>query len=263
MIRKPFFVRPLALYAIASGNEADGYPASNLALHKSIGTTWKSEGNTNLWARGQFDSARPVDFCAVIAANALPGTKLRLRLGTSQAQVDGTAPFDSGALDFISPAIVREDGLYHSHLELASAVTASWWRIDITGHTGDFEAAMLVLGQRIETSRFYNNDFEYGFEDLGEGKFTRFGVFDETPGVVLRTLDMTLAWVSEAEFFERFDPMLHAIGTRQPIYLCFDPAATTMRQRKTYMGMLKKPGFARGRPKPGVFTQDYSLLSMI
>ena len=76
-IRKPFFVVPLDLGAFVSGNAATGFPVYNLNRHDAIGLTWKSAGAANVWTRGDFGAARAVDFCSVIAANALPGTLVR------------------------------------------------------------------------------------------------------------------------------------------------------------------------------------------
>lgn len=263
MARKPIFVLPLDLGTIAAGNILAGYPATNLNRHKAIGLTWQTDGNANVWVRGQFATAQAIDFCAVIAANALPGTMIRLRLGSTQAQVDGTAAYDSGAVAFINPSITREDGLYHSHLELPSVQSALWWRIDITGHTGNFQAADIVMGQKVEPSRFYNYDFEYGISDLGNMDFGRFGVPDEEPGKILRTIDFTLGWQTEAEWEERFRPMLEKIGVRGFVYLCFDPTAHAYRQNKTFMGVLAKPSYAKGSRKPATFSQDFSIKSVI
>jgi len=262
-IRKPIFILPLDLGTMATGNAASGFPVTNINRHKAIGLTWKSSGASNVWARGQFAASRAIDFCSMVAANALAGTKIRLRLGTSQAQVDGTAPYDSGALDFISPSITREDGLYHSHLEIGTVQNATWWRIDITGHTGDFQAADLVLGRKIEPSRFYNYDFEYGVEDMGGMEITRFGVMNEEPGVILRTLSFTMAWQTEAEYQASFRPMAESLGKRGVVFVCFDPEANTYRQAKTYMGVLRKPLFARGVRKPGTYQQDFDIISFI
>ena len=262
-IRKPLFVIPLDLGSIATGNETAGYPASNLNRHKAIGLTWKSTGNSNVWARGDFGSDKPVNFMALVAANALAGTQVRLRLGTSQAEVDGAAPYDSAAQTFISPSITREDGLYHSHLEIGSVQTYRWWRIDITGHTGDFQAADLVLGQSFSPSRYYNFDYERGIEDMGDLNISRWGVFDEDPGVIFRTIGFTLGWQTEAEFEDLFRPMLEKLGKRGVLYLVFDPEATAYRQSKTYMGVMRKPPVARGIRKAATYTQDYEMLSMI
>lgn len=427
-IRKPLFIKPLDLGTIATGNETAGYPASHLNRHKAIGLTWKSTGNSNVWARGQMTSAGTIDFAAIVSANALAGTKYRLRLGASQAAVDGgsvdisnaanttvtskeygwwtvrktggvngtydaaavsatsfagdfvltikpaqltgtahigmnadpntnnsnsgidygfviatttatannngasgssttisaatylflvrsgttltlrygtsedyTAAttlqtysavsttlyfdcsiqtannaydvrllnpaaipvYDSGVQTFISPSITREDGLYHSHLEMGAQVSAAWWRIDITGHTGDFQAAALVLGRKIEPSHFYNYDHEYGAEDLGSGDFNRWGVFDEEPGIILRTVDFTLAWQSEAEYEASFRPLIETTGKRGFVYIAFDPEPSTYRQARTYMGVFGKVPFARGVRKGRTFTQDYQIRSII
>lgn len=262
-IRKPFFVKPLNLGTFVCGNAVTGHPVYHLGRHKAIGLTWKSEGNTDLWIRGDFGSAQSIDFFAMVAANATNGTLIRLRLGMSQAEVDGTAPYDSGATWFITPAITRDDGLYHSHLELPSVQSARWWRIDITGHTGDFEASMAVMGQRIEPSHFYNYDFEYGIEDLGGLDINRWGVLDENPGLIFRSIDFTLAWQSEAEWEGSFRPLFESIGKREVVYLAFDPEPTTYRQARTYMGVMRKPPFAKGTRKNRTFAQDVQLLSMI
>lgn len=262
-VRKPIFIVPLDLGTMATGNAAAGYPVTNLNRHKAIGLTWKTSGNTNVWARGQFSASRTIDFCSIVSANAVAGTNFRLRLGTTQAQVDGTAPYDSGALSFISPSITREDGLYHSHHELPSAQTATWWRIDITGHTGDFQAADLVLGSKVEPSKFYNFDFEFGVEDMGGMEVTRFGVLNEEPGVIMRTATFTLAWVTEAEFEASFRPMIEKLGKKGVVFVAFDPDPTTYRQAKTYMGIMRKAPFARGVRKPKTYQMDFELISFI
>lgn len=263
MALKPNFVVPLDLGTITTGNETAGYPATNMNRMKAIGLTWKTSGASNVWIRGNFGSAKPVDFCSVIAANALPGTTIRLRLGATQAAVDGTAAYDSGAVAFINPSITREDGLYHSHLELPSVQTYQWWRIDIGGHTGDFQAAMAVMGQKITPGRFYNYDFEFGNKDLGSMDWGRFGVINEEPGKVLDTVDFTLAWLSEAEYEASFRPMLRTLGRRGIVHCCFDPTANTYRQDRTFMGPLAKSPFAKGVRKPGTFTADFSIESFI
>lgn len=262
-IRKPIFVVPLDLGTVVCGNAHSGNPIYNLNRHLETGLIWKSEGNGNLWARGKFEATRSIDFCSMMAANALPGTTIRLRLGTTQAEVDGPAPYDSTALAFISPSITREDGLYHSHLEIGTVQNALWWRIDIGGHTGDFEASMLVLGKQIVPGRFYSYEFERGIEDLGDLNFNRWGVPEETPGTIMRTLAFTLGWMTEAEIEGSFQPIREKLGKRKPVFICFDPDPTTYRQSKTYIGPFRKAPFARGVKKPATYTMDFELLSVL
>lgn len=264
-IEKPLFVDPVDLGEITVSSAANGNPASNLNRLEAAGLTWKTAvAPSSIWARGRMDSAKDIDFMSILLANAQPGTTFRLRLGLSKSEVDGaTARYDSGALPFISPAITRDDGLYHSFLRLDELVNATWWRIDISGHSGAFEAAGIVMGEVIEPSRFYDKDFERGVDDLGAFDFNRFGVPDKVEGVKLRTLLFTLSWLSEAEYEDTFGPLSEKIGTSELIYCCFDPAATTWRQRKTYLGVLGRAPFARGGVKPRYKSMELQIRSII
>ncbi|HUD28942.1 MAG TPA: hypothetical protein VMQ93_08735, partial [Novosphingobium sp.] len=213
-IEKPIFVDPLPLGSIVVSSARDGHPASNLGRVETMGLTWRTSGTGAIWARGQLDEDAVIDFLSIVSANAQPGTMYRLRLGATSTEVDGSTPaYDSGALPFISPAITRRDGLYHSFLRLLVAVPAAWWRIDITGHTGAFEAGGIVLGKAIEPSRFYDKDFERGVEPMGAVEINRFGVPDVSPGVTLRTLLFTLSWLGEAEYEDTFAPLAEKVGT--------------------------------------------------
>lgn len=267
-ISKPIFVEPVDLGTMICGPTDTGHPVANLGRFKEIGLTWKATDDSAIWVRGRFDDAQAIDFCAIIAANAQPGTQFQLRLGAAMADVDpgGTPAYDSGVLDFIAttPRVEPDDGLYHSYLEINTPpVSATWWRIDISGHTGNFETSAFVMGTRVQPSHFPNLDFEYGEQDLGDINFTRFGVVDETPGLVWRTLDFTLAWASEDEYRASFAPMLRRLGKRGALYVCFDPSDTEDRQTKTYFGFLTKPAVAKGQRKPRTFSQEFAITSFI
>lgn len=262
--RQPIFVEPLDLGEVAASTALSGNPAGNLARLDMIGLTWCTDGSTQPWARGQFSSIKPVSFCAIVAANAQPGTQYRLRLGTSQAAVDGNAAsYDSGVLPFISPAIESDDGLYHSHLELGAPIAALWWRIDIIGHVGPFETAGLVLGKAISAARFYDRDYERGIEPLDSLSLNRFAVPDTTDGYVLRTLGFTLSWMTEEEHETMFAPMLRRLGATKVLYCCLDPAATIYRQARTYLGWLGRPPFATGAVKPRTVSMEFAIRSII
>ena len=256
----PLFVVPLDLGLITAGNAAAATPAAHLGEFLYRGMVWRSIGNGNVWARGDMGSPQAIDYVAMLAANAQPGTTIRVRLGDSQAQVDGTAPYDSGALPFIAPAITRDDGLYHSHLELP-AQTRRWWRIDIGGHSGDFEASMLVMGKRRIPSKYYETTWQIGQRDLGSISFGRNGVPGIATGATLRTLAYKLSWLTEDEMETLIQPLDEAMGRTTPYLTCFDPDPTVKRQRRTFFGWnesnpsIGKVGFNR-------FERSFELLSL-
>lgn len=262
-IQKPIFVDPLPLGAIAVSSAQAGHAASALGRLETMGLTWRSSGTGAIWARGMFETAQAVDFLAIVSANAQPGTTYRLRLGATQAEVDGAAPYDSGALPFISPAITRDDGLYNSFLRLPAPANTLFWRIDIDGHIGAFEAGGIVMGKVIEPTRFYDRDFERGIEPLGGVDINRFGVPSATPGITLRTLLFTLSWLGEAEYEDTFAPLTYKLGTSLPLYCCFDPAETSWRQSRTYLGFLGRAPFARGSAKPRTMAMELQISSLI
>lgn len=261
----PFAVIPTPLGTVTTGNEIAAKPAIHLGEFKAPGMTWKSNGTSNLWVRGNFGSAKPVNFVSVMSANALSGTTIRVRLGDSQAEVDGTADYDSTALPFISPSITREDGLYHSHLEIGSLQTEQWWRIDIAGHTGDFEASMLVMGEKKTPTTWYSPGWQRGIQDLGDIDFGRYGVPDEQEGLIWRTLLFSFGWMSESDLETKFQPLIEKLGKRGVALWCFDPTSSTYRQAKTYFGWLKNsPAATHSRDTPsGIrYVQEFEILSM-
>lgn len=262
MAGKPFFVVPHALGTVTSGNELTTNPASHLGEHYFAGLTWKSAGNANLWARCNFGSAKEINFAGLLATNAVVATTARLRLGDTQAEVDGVADYDSTAQVIRTPAITDESGLYHWHWELPSLQTEQWARVDIGSHTGDFEAAMLVLGKKVQPATWYETEYDRGYTDLASLTINRFGVPDLTEGVQVRTLAFKMGWLTESEIETAILPMARNVGRSKPLFLCFDPDPTTYRQARTYFGFLqesprpRKRGFNR-------FESQFEFVSII
>ena len=264
-IEKPFAVEPLALGAVTTGNERTNRLALHLGEFADPGMVWQTTGNTNLWVRGDFGTAQEVDFVSLIGTNALAGTTARLRLGDTQAEVDGTADYDSAAQVIITPSITRKDGRYVWHWSLPSIFTKRWWRIDIGSHTGDFQAMALVLGKKMTFGNFYNgNGVSFGLEDMGELELGRFGVVSDTDGLKYRILSMDFGWMTDSDRFTKFQPLRDSLGSTGVAFWCFDPEATVQRQDKSYFGWLKTPAFFR----PASIRQDrwqaqYEIRSMI
>lgn len=264
MVGKPFIVIPHELGDITTGNAAPGRSANHLGEFLDIGMVWESNGNSNLWVKGDFGAAHLIDYVAMLSANASASTTIRVRLGDTQAQVDGSAPYDSGHLPFVSPPRNNEDALYHSHLPLSSAQNRRWWRIDIGGHSGSFSAAKLIMGHRIQAERFYNYNSERGISDLGGIEVSRWGVPSVTDGLTFRTLAFTLSWISEQAYENEIESLIKKLGKRKTALICFDPEPTIWRQARTYFGWMQTLNASKlGALAPGKYQQDFSILSMI
>lgn len=261
MAGKPFFVKPLPFTVAATGNERAGNLASHLAAFKFPGMTWRSNGNTGLTVDVDLGAAVTVDYVALLATNAQAGTTIQILMGASLANVQGGSPtFDSGILTLISPAVTGRD-TYHSHYEFGTAQTYRYLRIKIASHTGDFEASTLVIGKKVQSSRYYEPEWENGPLDLSEIGDNRNGIASEAPGLVMRQISFTLGWLNEAEWETLFQPLLQALGKTEPVLLSFDPDATTYRQNRTYFGRLAE---SRGRKRNyNRFEKAFDLKSFI
>ena len=261
MFEKPLFTVPIDLGAITTGNERPEQPAVSLKEADSIGLAWRSNGNGSLWVRGDLTSPKTIDFISLISTNAQPGTTVRVLLGFSQGGT--SADYDSGPILIRNPPIEHHKDLYHSFLKLDASETIWWWRIEISGHSGDFQASTLVIGNSHQPEHFYSRGFEYGVEDMGSLDINRWGIPDEVQGVTFRRLAFTLAWESIDNFEMHFRPMLEQIGIRRIIHICFDPAETEYRQARTYMGWLNNNPFASVGDVVNKTRQDFTVMSMI
>lgn len=242
----PFAVIPTPLGTVTASSAQAPNPASHLSEFDSIGMTWKATSNDPQFIRGDFGSAKPVNFLALLGVVVNPATAiLRLRLGTSQAEVDGTAPYDSGASLLVNPTITRADGLYVSHLELPSVQTYRWWRIDISPGGVVMEAAAVVLGQKVTPTTWYSPGWSFGTEDLSDIEISRGGIPEVTPGRMFRTLSFQLGWLSEADYETKFRPLVETLGKTGVALWCFDPTVNAYRQARTYFGWLRPPPVAQ------------------
>jgi hypothetical protein len=258
----PFAVIPYAFTVYTASNERANRPASHLGEFKSKGMVWQSNGNLNLVVDVDLGSAKPINFLAILGANALAGTVWSVVISNNS---NFSSPlYSSGGLPFINPSITREDGTYHSHLEPPATYTGRYVRVSLGGHTGDFQAAFLVIGQKLTPASYYSPDFEFGLDDKGSIDWTRYGVAEEESGVIMRKLGLTFSWLSQSDYETKFRPMTEKLGKRGMVYFCFDPEPTVYRQAKTYFGVLTDPPFATGAaPKQTNYEMKMELLSLI
>lgn len=261
MAGKPFAVVPLELPAIVTGNAAATNPVTNLNVFDLINATWKSIGNTNLYVRIDFGANAVFDVVSLLGTNAQSGTTIRIRAGDSQAEVDGAADYDSGVVQLWASSGLGAKTFYHSMNEIPQQ-TKRWLRIDIGSHTGDFEAGVLVVGKKIQPSRFYETAYDRGVDDLGSVDFTRNGTPLKLDGAKLRTLTFQMSWITEAEMETSFRPLDEAVGLTGEVLWVFDPDAGSYRHDRMYYGYQREKSSITKRAY-NMFQKEFSIVSMI
>jgi hypothetical protein len=238
----PFFVRPLPFAVTGFTSQLAANPVSHLAEFQYAGMTWKTVSITAGSAQIIVDlgvAGADVDFVGLLGTNAQAGTIVQFEMDNNDATLGaGTAFYRSGTQTLITPAVTGRS-TYHWHWELPNVVNRRYASIIISGHTGAFESVFLVMGKKVSAARYYEPEWESGPEDFSTISFSRNGVPEIASGVSFRSKAFTLGWLTEAEFEKKFQPLLQSLGRTNPVFLSFDPEATTYRQARTYFGTMR------------------------
>lgn len=173
------------------------------------------------------------------------------------------APQQTSSDLIIYPGTLSANGQWHSHNEFTLSGSFTHWRLEITGHSGDFQCAALVIGKKIAPKRYYDRDFEFGSIDLGNIDWSAGGVPITEDGVIHRTLAFRLSWVELVEYETTIRPWVEAVSKRSVIWCCFDPSQSAYRQPYTYFGWLQQMPSFKGQRKPGIKGVDFQIRSMI
>ena len=260
MATLPFAVIPVPFSLYIVNNERTEKPAANLAQFKHVGLTWRTNGATSISIFGDFGAATAVDFMSLLLTNATASTTVTLILSNDSAFATSTTVVNASLIRYGQGA--DRSGFYTSHNEFASQ-TYRYFQLQIASHTGDFEAAKLVIGKKIVPTTFYDPAFEQGVEDRGSLEIGRYGVVSEDPGVIFRVLKMKFSWLTKSDYEDKFRPLDEKLGKRGVAFWCFDPTADAYRQNNSYFGWLREPPYATGAVKNTRFEKEYQVLSML
>lgn len=259
---RPLFVRPYEGMAITAQNAATGFPASHLGVLRHSGLIWRSVTATP-FITIDLGESRAIDFVGLLATNANPTTALRVRIGDTQAEVNAAGDHDSGAQIIRSPSVSLESGQYHSFYKLDSAITKRWVRIDISGHSGPFEASHLVIGESKTPEYFPSPDFEFGADDQTGFEIVAGGIASGADDLPNRTLRINFPWMTESDYETYFRHLVERHGVNRPFYLCQDPAETAFRMSRTYFGYFPTPPVTSATRIPTIMQFNAPMVSLI
>lgn len=247
----------LKRFTTVSANETPTAPLSRCNVD-APGLVWRSTGLAGVYATLRWDGSS-IDTIALVGTNLRAGDLVRIRIGSSQAVVDG----DSAALDITRTAwsgVAPVAGALTVFL-VDGSFTGPFVRIDISspGNPAGFvEVGRIVLSQRITCDGV----------GLGADQTVEDGsVVEDGPGYT--TVDyqrvrtgwkVTVDRISEADYYGKWWPMLMTVG-KSSGFLFIPDADPAYLQNQAVFGRMTSS--AKGNAKSSDFyIVDMSILSV-
>lgn len=222
------FCQPLPITYVSSSTLTVAEPKN--MTNDEPGMVWRSSSLSPAYVVFSFATAS-VDTIALVGNNVRSSGTMRVRIGTTAAQVNGTAPFDQtfSAWSGIAPV---DDAI--SMFLLSAPVTGSFIRIDFSdagNPAGYFQCCRLVIGKRVT-----NAGIDIGHEE----------VFDDTSGIedaygavtidkygIRQQHKITISHVKEEEYYASWRPFLASVGMSK-FFLYAERTDDPYQQHKTF-----------------------------
>ena len=194
------------------------------------GMVWRSSGLSGVYVVFKTEN-KPIDTIALINSNLRATDTIRIRMGTSVADVNGVPAFDHtySAWQGIAPM-----GKAISFVLLDEPVTQQYIRIDFTSPgnpDGYIECCRLVVGTRVE-----NVGIDIGHEEVFEdtsGIDDQFGAVTIDSYAIRQQHKITISNVKEADYYQNWQPFLHSVGMSK-WFLYVEEVGGAYEQNKTF-----------------------------
>lgn len=161
---------------------------------------------------------RPVDTIGFLGTMCSDTATWAIRSATSQANLTGAPVTNIAAAPFRASAGLGQRRSYHAYKRLAAVEASPWWRLTFTHLAPEFIARNLVIGLA-RSSVNYSRGQGQSFMDLGSMTRNRFGTPDRTRGWRGRSIDLSLSWLSEAEYEAKWQELDLLLGAVDPCLL--------------------------------------------
>lgn len=195
---------------------------------------WRATGATAEYIVWDFGEDIVVEALALVAHNLSSSATLRLRLGTSEANVTAAPGYDSGTVSAwpVSGKPAELDWQsYFSLLLAANAVGYRYGRLDIADATntdGYVQAGRLFVGPAFVPAINIDLNPTLSLISSDEAGRSAFGhTFGDNRGPAARVLQLPMSAVDEDEMGDELFELQRYCGLAKDFAFCLNPAATT------------------------------------
>lgn len=255
-------VVPETVMTWSGDSEVPGYPAANLATDGPTDQWW-SDSSTG-YALEMVHSGAPIDTIALLETNASPLQTIRVKAGTSYAQVRGSSPlFSTSAQQLHASPDMGGRSAYHALVRLASPQAYTHWRLEIANPAtlGRFVASYACLGLARTSGKNMADDSAETSVDLGSLDRLRDGAPDRVTGFMRsRKVEFDMAFMSEAAWETQFSGVRSILGSNLPALVLPNSKPGVFLHDRILFGPV---GLKMVHPKSRFFTLSLSVASQI
>lgn len=195
---------------------------------------WRATGATAEYLTWDFGEDVIVEALALVAHNLSASATLRLRLGTSEANVTAAPGFDSGVVSAWPTSGKPDDLDWQAYFSLVLADNSTGYRygrVDIADPSnadGYVQAGRLFVGPAFVPAINVDLNPSLGLVSPDEVGRTAFGhAFGDNRGPAARLMQLPMSALDEDEMGNEMFELQRYCGLSKDFALCLDPAATT------------------------------------
>lgn len=231
--------------AITASSEDANFPVANL-LKPQGGIFWKTLVDSGVFFRVNIGTGQSVDMVSLLYTNFTSAATWRVRLGDSQAEVDGgAADIDSGTITAWAQTDMSKWDFAHSIFRAGSASTNSWLRVDLNDAAnpdGFLTVGRLMAGASYEpTINFqYGGGIGYVSQPLRDRSIANVLYVEERQA--FQTASLTFDHIPEDEFWPNMQTIFRLHGNHKPIQLVMDIGDNANRADKAIYGVIERIG---------------------
>jgi hypothetical protein len=195
---------------------------------------WRATGDTAEYLAWDFGEDVMVEALALVAHNLSSAATLRLRLGTSEANVTAAPGFDSGAVSAWPVSGKPDDLDWQSYFSLVLADNATGYRygrVDIADSAnvdGYVQVGRLFVGPAFVPSINVDINPSLGLTSPDEAGRSAFGhTFGDNRGPAARVMQLPMSALDEDEMGDELFELQRYCGLAKDFAFCLNPEATT------------------------------------
>lgn len=224
------------------GDQDTATPASNL-LKLQPTDIWKTTTLTAINFTFDLGATKTFDTFAMLYTNATAAATWRIRTANTEANLTAAPTYDSGTVAMLASTDFGDFDRPHAFLRRTPALSNRWVRFDITNAANPdnvFKVGRLYIANSWQPTRNMRFGWQLGFIDQSVRTPTSGGQTYINRKDQLRTVALTLSFMSRSEMFSNAYELFRLRGDSKDVLMILDPSEATHLNKLIVYGLLEQ-----------------------